>query len=61
MLDVDWASTWHGWAEAASELDATLDDAPINDVASDYLVRFFHIIMNNADLASTNDEVRRSQ
>ena len=61
LLDVDWASTWHGWAEAASELDITLDDASINDVASDYLVRFFQIIMNNADLASTTDDVRRSQ
>ena len=32
LLDVDWASTWRGWAEAASELETTLDDALIYTV-----------------------------
>ena len=61
LLDVDWASTWRGWEEAASELETTSNDASINDVASDYVLRFFQLIMNNADLANTSDEIRRSQ
>ena len=61
LLNVDRAPTWIGWVEVASELETTLDDASMDAVAADYLVRFCRIIMNKADLASTTDEARRCQ
>ena len=40
-----------------------MSDGPAVDteVAEEYLLRFFRLVMNNADIASTIDEDRRPQ
>ena len=60
-LRCDWVETWGGWKEAEEALAECHDDDSRSNVAAEYVQRFSRVLLDNVNVTTKTDAVRRRE